>query len=253
MGEFDRLAIERIRANRPAFKEIVAASYPVTSFGDPERARVLTVGINPSIDEFHSRKQGRPVLEPGKKRFVDAETLDLKPGTPLTEEAAKIVLEGNKKYFSGASANPYSWFKSLALYTLEPIGASYHQGTAAHVDLVQWATDPVWSLIYDGDVGKSLIKSDIEFLRELFTLKTWDLIIINGSLAIDTLVEFGILEVETSEIRKVHEKSRTFVTGKINESKAIGFSVNLPNPWTSAITRYYIADWVKHERGQHFS
>jgi hypothetical protein len=246
MGEFDRLAIERIRAKRPAFKEIVAASYPVTSFGDPERARVLTVGINPSIDEFLSRKQGRPILEPGKKRFVDAETLVLKPGTPLTEAAAKIVLEGNKNYFTGASANPYSWFKSLALYTLEPVGASYHQGTAAHVDLVQWATDPVWSDIGDLKIRRALIEADIEFLRELFSLKKWDLIIINGSLTMDTLVEFGIFNVKKSEVRKVHDKSRTFLTGRIGRSKAVGFSVNLPNPWTSAVTRLYIADWIKH-------
>lgn len=244
MGEFDRLAIERIRAKRPEFKEIVATSYPVTSFGDPERARVLTVGINPSIDEFHSRKRGRPLLEPGKKRFIDSQTLDYYPGTPLSEEVAELVLEGNKKYFTGEKANPYSWFNSIAAYALAPIGAFYETGSAAHVDLVQWATDPVWSDIGDPEVKRALIESDIEFLRELFALKTWDLIIINGTLAIETLVEFGILKVTTSEVRKVHEKSRTFVTGTIGQSKAVGFSVNLPNPWTSAITRVYIADWV---------
>ena len=94
-------------------------------------------------------------------------------------------------------------------------------------------------------VKRALIESDIEYLRELFALKTWDVIIINGSLAIGTLVEFGILKVTTSEVRKVHEKSRTFVTGTIGRSKAVGFSVNLPNPWTSAITKFHIADWIR--------
>lgn len=176
---------------------------------------------------------------------MDSQTLGYYPGTPLTQEVAELILEGNKNYFTGENANPYSWFNAVQDYALSPIGAFYGTGSAAHVDLVQWATDPVWSDIEDETTRQALIEEDIEFLRELFQLKKWDAIIINGSLAIDTLTNYGMLEIKTTETQKVHDKSRTFITGTRAKSNALGFSVNLPNPWTSTITKHYVADWLR--------
>lgn len=74
----DQLLIDRIRRPRPDGLAIVQGSLPVTSFGDPRSARVASVGINPSVSEFCSGKKGKPLLEPGKKRFVDREILGLR-------------------------------------------------------------------------------------------------------------------------------------------------------------------------------
>ena len=89
--------IERIRMRKPAVDAIVSESFPITNFGDINSARTVTVGINPSVDEFLSRAKGRPTLREGKKRFVDREVLGLGNDDIPTKAQAKFILEGNNK------------------------------------------------------------------------------------------------------------------------------------------------------------
>jgi hypothetical protein len=37
------------------------------------------------------------------------------------------------------------WFDQMEEFVLTNTGYSYFDGTACHLDLIQWATDPVWS------------------------------------------------------------------------------------------------------------
>jgi hypothetical protein len=46
--------------------------------------------------------------------------------------------------------NPYRrWFDPLDELLRAGVGASFYDGTACHLDLVQWATDPVWGQMSD--------------------------------------------------------------------------------------------------------
>jgi hypothetical protein len=56
----------------------------------------------------------------------------------------------------------YSWFRPLAR-VVEGLGASFADGSAAHLDLVQEATDPTWSRLPKQD-REDLVARDLSFL-----------------------------------------------------------------------------------------
>ena len=60
--------------------DVVYGSTPVVSFGDFTKAKVATIGINPSSAEFMDKSASATsngLLPEGKKRLADAETLGL--------------------------------------------------------------------------------------------------------------------------------------------------------------------------------
>lgn len=60
------------------------------------------------------------------------------------------------------------------------VGASYYDGSACHLDLVQWATDPVWSGL-DSAETEALLKVDIPFLRQQLAQEGIRLLLLNGT------------------------------------------------------------------------
>ena len=66
--------------SRPRDCDVVFGSTPVVSFGDFTKAKVATIGINPSSAEFMGKSASATLnglLPEGKKRLADAETLGL--------------------------------------------------------------------------------------------------------------------------------------------------------------------------------
>jgi hypothetical protein len=118
----------------------VPGSTPVLSFGNASHAAVATLGLNPSRQEFLDRN-GRELGDTARRfetlASLGAPTLDSAP-----EAMVHRVVNACNGYFEG---NPYrGWFDQLEA-VLQSVRASYYDGTACHLDLVQWATDPVWS------------------------------------------------------------------------------------------------------------
>lgn len=235
--------LNRIMAKRPEISEILDVSFPVTSFGDLDKARVLTVGINPSSREFYRSGAKLEVLPVGQKRLVDAETLGVAPRANLSKEQAELVLQGNNSYFS-ESGNPYHWFNLLEQYVLEPIGCSYFDGSAAHVDLVQWATDPIWSNIESEKTREDLIFSDAEFLRQLFARGNWDLIIANGKQVYRTMREQRLFKLFQLEEPVISGTKRMFWNGKTLNSPLVTWSINLQQSYTGTEAREYCTSWL---------
>ena len=139
------------RISRPAtLKYIVDKSTPVVCFGDITKAEVITIGINPSSSEFTKvSNQERKLLADSERRLFDLESL-LAPSTEsLTPEQVETVWQGCLNYFDG----PYyaKWFSKMQETVLAPVGASYVGRTAAHLDLIQWATDPLWKEMLEQD------------------------------------------------------------------------------------------------------
>ena len=133
--------IERAMATYPDIKELVEFSTPVVSFGYPSSARMVTVGINPSSLEFLTSGKNKKILSADKKKLVDLETLGVKNPKALNREQAIKVIEGCYSYFN---IKPYDWFDHLNKSVNSYFKCNYRDGSAAHLDLVQWATDPVW-------------------------------------------------------------------------------------------------------------
>lgn len=242
----DRLLIDRIRRRQPDGLAIVPGSIPVTSFGDPRSARVASVGINPSVNEFCSGKQGKPLLESHKKRFVDRATLAIGEHDHLTEEQALRVADSCDRYFD---VNPYwSWFSPMQTYVMDPLGVSYKDRTAVHLDLVQWATDPVWSLITDASVQNRLVDDDLPFLSALITQGGYDLIVLNGRTVVETFRRFGMFEIEHEELRVLGGTTKTtLLTGTVGGKRALGWTLNVPGQNLKA-QKQGLARWLEGQQ-----
>jgi hypothetical protein len=207
----------------------VPGSTVVTSFGDPSKAEIATLGINPSSKEF--LRNSSQLYAGGKKRLVDFETLGLEFTASLSETHAEQILEGCLSYFS-ADSNPYmAWFGQLENLILNPLGFSYLNGSAVHLDLIQTATFPVWSNLTDSE-RKSLLDEDLEFLKfqlNAYPLKT---ILVNGRSAINQVNETGLIELEQVDEIVIDSndkvsKSAIFKGELPNGSSVFGWTFNL--------------------------
>ena len=210
----------------PAGSFIVPGSTPVISFGNLYTAHTVSIGINPSVDEFMSRHKPRRLLEKSKKRLVDYETLDLKKGASLSHEQAERVLVGCFDYFKN---NPYHWFNKMEKYLINPSGASYFDGTAAHLDLVQWATDPVWQNIKDKSVSTSLIETDKALLLELLKSGNYKEILLNGATVVTTVESLGLFDL--SEVGRIQygKNSSKLLLGQFGNTRVRATTLNIPS------------------------
>jgi hypothetical protein len=237
----EQLLLDRILKPGPANSHVVPVSLPITSFGDPNRARVATISINPSVNEFCLNTAAHPVLPQGKKRFVDREVLGLVDDQVPTLDQARQILQGNHDYFQN---NPYGWFNYLQTWILDPLGASYEGGSAVHLDLVQWATNPVWSKIEDERTKHALITDDVEFLAELLKYKKYEMLLLNGRTVFDSFNYHDLFVVEeTHELTSAGSKT-TIWTGHAAGTPFVCWSRFLQAAIKNEV-RQEISDWVR--------
>lgn len=156
------MLLERLysRLRLPASRTTVPASLPVLFFGDLFSARVATVGLNPSNQEY-TTPDGR-LLTGAQRRFATLESLGTDDRARLTDAQCDEAIETMRGYF-GPTKPVYSWFNPLAR-VLNGFGASFTSGSAAHLDLVQEATCPVWSELPEGE-WPALLARDLPFLE----------------------------------------------------------------------------------------
>jgi hypothetical protein len=87
------------------------------------------------------------------------------------------VLADCDRYFYG---RPYRrWFDQLEPI-LQACSGSYYDGTACHLDLVQWATDPTWAQL-DPAVRARLIRQDAAFINAQLQNEGIRLLLVNGN------------------------------------------------------------------------
>jgi hypothetical protein len=217
----------------------VPGSTVVTSFGDPRKAEIATLGINPSSKEF--LQNSRQLYASGKKRLVDFETLGLDFNSEVTESHAERILEGCLSYFS-ADSNPYmAWFGQLENLILNPLGLSYLNSSAVHLDLVQTATFPVWSNLTDSE-RKSLLDEDLEFLKFQLNAYPVKTILVNGRSAVNQVNETGLVELEQVDEIIIDSNGKVtksaFYKGELpNGSSVFGWTFNLQSMKTTTAAK----------------
>src|SRR5205823_98443 len=75
--------------------------------------------------------------------------------------------------------NPYRrWFDVLER-VLNSVGVSYYRGTACHLTLVQWATNPTWALLPESS-REALLERDVPFLAERLAAERIEVVLLNG-------------------------------------------------------------------------
>ena len=163
--------IKRTMEAFPKNAPIVEHSTPVVAFGDCTTARVATLGINPSYEEFQD--SSGELLKGKEKRLVDHESLGGEFTGGLSESQAEKVIAGCSKYFLN---RPFEWFDDIENVVLKPNGITYSSGEACHLDVIQWATNPIWSKITNQQECISLLENDSEFLKFQITSQGYDFI-----------------------------------------------------------------------------
>lgn len=161
------------RLSWPPVTGTVPGSLPVLFFGDLPRASVATIGINPSRQEYLSPDGVE--LDGPERRFETLASVGVRERGMIAAPHVDKAVDTMRAYF--APGKPvYHWFQPLAR-VLDGFGASYAAGETAHLDLVQEATDPVWSGLHaaDRNAAKAVLDRDLPFLKweiEVFPLRT---------------------------------------------------------------------------------
>lgn len=190
------------RLRRPATQSTVLGSLPVLFFGDLLTARIATLGLNPSDQEYLSRTGVE--LDGAARRFETLGSLDAKDRGSLTDEQCDRAIQRMRGYFQ-AKGTVYAWFRSLDR-VCRGIGYSYESGEVAHLDIVQEATRPTWSALARTrpDEHQALREADLPFLLwevENFPLQA---IVCNGRTPFDTLgTALGVTVVETGTLERL--------------------------------------------------
>jgi hypothetical protein len=232
-----------VRRAVPAGCGVVKGSTPVIAFGDPLSARVATLGINPSSVEFLDR--GR-LLCGANRRLSTLESLGLKQIEDADDVQVAAVVDECANYFRH---NPYwQWFGPLDEVLVAGTGCSYRNGTACHLDLVQWATDPVWSGLSD-PVRAKLIEDGVGHLVRQLAESPVHAVVMNGATVISQVRACGLVDlVEVGEIvERTPNRSRAWklVLGSADGVHYFGWTGNLQSPYRAGPqVRVELAAWL---------
>lgn len=232
---------EMVRRQPPAGTPVVRHSTPVVAFGDPTLARVATLGINPSRLEFVHRKSG--ALLDGDRRLATLPSLGARSLQELSEAQAAEVVADCCAYFG---RRPYmQWFRPLDELLRRATGASYLDGSACHLDLVQWATDPVWGKIPDAGVRDALLEDGLPHLRKLLSLPDLRLVLLNGRSVSKQVERVGLVDLRPSGELPLAGTTCRLSVGDDGERRWVAWSANLQSSFgISKEFRRQLADRV---------
>lgn len=212
---------QMVRRVSPPSTPVVAGSTPVIAFGDPSTAQVATLGINPSNREFVNDGQ---LLSGSLRRLATLESLEATRLDELNSQQVAAVVADCAGYFS---RRPYrKWFDPLDSLIQSSTGCSYYDGSACHLDLVQWATEPTWSSLSD-PIQTILLDDGLPHLKAQLQQDNVRLVLLNGRSVFERVraTEMSSLE-EVGAIPRANGDCRIYV-GDGNGVRWVGWSTNL--------------------------
>ncbi len=131
-------------------------THPIPFFGNIEKAKIVTVGINPASSEF-------------KVNRTWPQSVDL-----------EYLIERLKHYFNYPGIPPHSWF-DVWEKALNHISISYYSGDAAHIDLSARSTINIGE-ISEMELFENMIASDLrEFFQLIYCCRNLRLLLIAGT------------------------------------------------------------------------
>jgi|ERR1041385_2493736 hypothetical protein len=145
-----------VKKTKPEFARNVVPGFPIPFFGNVLKARVLTVGVNPSSGEFRRGRQWkRPLKLPGwQERLLS--------------------------YFNWPEVPAHEWFETWSI-CLELLSLSYAGGEAAHVDVSPRPTIPMLDEQTDKGEFRAMVEHDVRwFFQLLGKLQQVQLLLVAG-------------------------------------------------------------------------
>lgn len=244
LSEVEPYLADRVRQPYPAGAPVLPGSTPVVSFGDVRSAWVATLGINPSDSEFMERGRW---LEGPERRFESLGSLGLERPEDADPEQVAHIVEACYGYFRGP--NPYwTWFRPLQKVLSEALGASYLDGSAAHLDLIQWATQPVWGKIADRRTREQLIGADREFLRRQLSHEGVRLVLMNSRRVMTEVARMGV-PLEAVPLPSTRGGKFEIRHGHLDGTDFVGWNLAYPNGGISRKRTQLIIDTVRQLGG----
>ena len=163
--------------------DIISWACPIPFFGDISRAKIATLGINPSNLEFVDDKNVE--LKTVSRRFNNLHSLNLNAWGEISDDNLTSIITDCTNYFNH---NPYDrWFKKLD-YLISGTSFSYYFPSveACHLDLVPFATKSKWSSLPTSEQNLLLNKSTpiLFYMLQNFQIDT---LILNGQSVVSQL------------------------------------------------------------------
>ena len=227
--------LERAAAEVPDGLAVVAGSTPVVSFGAPVGPEVATLGINPSSVEFLDRYG--MLLTGDLRRLATDDSLDAAGPDPMAR--AQAVVDDCAGYFG---RRPYRrWFDPLDR-VLGAMGCSYYDSTASHLDLVQWATAPVWKAL-PTETHRRLLTTDMAFLRRQLVQGGWRTVLVNGRTVMRQVEATDLVHWTT--VGELPGPPRTqLVTASYDGVRFLGWSANIQSQHGALALVPALTRWV---------
>ncbi len=224
-----------------ASPNVVAGSTPVLFRGRQPSARVVTVGINPSIREFLSRNGADS--DGACRRFETLASLGVNSMADITEAMADRIRQRCLGYFEN---NPYmDWFAPMEAIVTGITGASFFNGSAYHLDLVHWVTDPLWGQLQSSVQQELFARDRPEVIRQLGNT-TLETIYLNGKTVCEEVGGFIPLINRTAQFRGQGSRRR-FHRGWHGNTMVVGCSSNIQEERLKADDRDDFMRWIISE------
>ena len=239
-GEVAAFLKAMVRRLPPADAPVVAGSTPVVSFGDPHQAGIATLGINPSAVEFIEDGQ---FLSGSRRRLATLDSLGAERCDLLTDAQVHQVIGDCATYFT---RRPYlRWFNPLDRLLASSLHVTYFDGSACHLDLVQWATDPVWRDIQDHAIRADLIDDGLPYLRAQLEHENVRLLLLNGRTVLNHVQRAGLAQMTPSGELVLGQTRCSLYTGVARGIQFLGWSANLQSSHgvSNAFTAQ-LAEWI---------
>lgn len=211
---------DRIRRPAPADCCVLEDAAPLIGFGDWHKARIATIGINPGLKPFLHGK-GQMMDTP---KYPTLPSLGIESLSDASDDTVAKIYKASCHWFLNHGVS--RWFKTLEQVT-EAFDASYADGSACHLDIVQWATKPSWSRI-DRNQKKRLLEVDIWFFQEQLRDARLKVALLNGRTVCNAFRDY--LRVDLEEVESFTQfsyHSCTMYVGRFHQLGIFGWSTNL--------------------------
>lgn len=145
--------------------------------------------------------------------------------------------------------NPYRlWFDPLDDVLKLGAQASYYDDSACHLDLVQWATDPVWGQINDAAVRQALLDDGVPHLQAQLRQNNVRLVVVNGRQVLKQVTKLGLADLEEVGRISAGKVSYRLYAGVGGGVRWLGWSVNLQSSWgISTAFKHELASWLAEQ------
>ena len=190
--------IDRLDTDLIHGPDVIPWACPVPVFGDLESARVATLGINPSNQEF-TDKAGKELNGESRRRFPTLNSWKIGSWSKAEKSHRDEILDSCRNYFR---RNPYrKWFDPLDA-VLRLAGASYYgkrPTIACHLDLVPYATGCKWSCLGKRQ-QQSLMDISPETIGVLLRDSPVRTLILNGTAVVKGFRKITGLRLDSEEM-----------------------------------------------------